>query len=80
MAQTKLANLVNPQVMADMVSAALPKKIKFAPIARIDTTWSQDLVTRSRSLNTRKQYAPLHREVYRITLLISGNPLRTIPT
>ncbi len=38
MAQTKLTNLVNPQVMADMVSAALPKKIKFAPIARIDTT------------------------------------------
>lgn len=38
MAQTKLANLVNPQVMADMVSARLPKKIKFAPIARIDTT------------------------------------------
>ena len=38
MAQTKLENLVNPQVMADMVSASLPKKIKFAPIARIDTT------------------------------------------
>lgn len=38
MAQTKLANLVDPQVMADMVSAKLPKKIKFAPIARIDST------------------------------------------
>lgn len=38
MAQTKLANLVNPQVMADMISAALPKKIKFSPLARIDTT------------------------------------------
>lgn len=38
MAQTKLANLVNPQVMADMISATLPKKIKFSPIARIDTT------------------------------------------
>ena len=38
MAQTKLTNLVNPQVMADMVSANLPKKIKFAPIARIDNT------------------------------------------
>ena len=38
MALTKLANLVNPEVMADMVSARLPKKIKFAPIARIDTT------------------------------------------
>lgn len=38
MPQTKLANLVNPQVMADMVSAKLPKKIKFSPLARIDTT------------------------------------------
>ena len=38
MAQTKLANLVDPQVMADMVSAKLPKKIKFSPIARIDGT------------------------------------------
>lgn len=38
MPQTKLENLVNPQVMADMVSAKLPKKIKFSPIARIDST------------------------------------------
>lgn len=38
MPQTKLANLVNPQVMADMVSAKLPKKIKFSPLARIDST------------------------------------------
>lgn len=38
MAQTKLANLVNPEVMAQMVSAKLPKKIKFSPIAKIDTT------------------------------------------
>lgn len=38
MTQTKLANLVNPEVMADMVSAKLPKKIKFSPIAKIDTT------------------------------------------
>lgn len=37
-AQTKLANLINPEVMADMVSAKLPKKIKFSPIAKIDTT------------------------------------------
>ena len=35
---TKLKDLVDPQVMADMVSAKLPKKIKFTPIARIDTT------------------------------------------
>ncbi|AND39613.1 N4-gp56 family major capsid protein [Cytobacillus oceanisediminis] len=38
MAQTKLANLVNPQVMADMISASLPNKIKFAPLARLDDT------------------------------------------
>jgi N4-gp56 family major capsid protein len=38
MAQTKLSNLVNPQVMADMISASLPKKIKFAPLARFDDT------------------------------------------
>lgn len=38
MGQTKLANLVNPEVMAQMVSAKLPKKIKFSPIAKIDTT------------------------------------------
>lgn len=38
MAITKLTNLVDPQVMADMISAKLPKKIKFTPIARIDTT------------------------------------------
>ena len=40
MAQTKLANLVNPQVMADMISATLPKKIKFSPIAKVDNTLS----------------------------------------
>jgi N4-gp56 family major capsid protein len=38
MAQTKLSNLVNPEVMADMISAALPNKIKFSPLTRIDTT------------------------------------------
>lgn len=38
MAMTKLENLVNPEVMAAMVSAKLPKKIKFSPIARIDST------------------------------------------
>ena len=38
MAQTKIANLINPQVMADMISATLPKQIKFSPIAKIDRT------------------------------------------
>ena len=35
---TTLSNLVNPQVMADMISASLPKKIKFSAIAKIDNT------------------------------------------
>nr|DAS52445.1 MAG TPA: major capsid protein [Caudoviricetes sp.] len=35
---TKLANLVNPEVMAPMIAATLPKKIKFTPFARVDTT------------------------------------------
>lgn len=35
---TKLQNLVNPQVMADMISAGLPAKIKFTPLAKVDTT------------------------------------------
>lgn len=35
---TKIENLVNPQVMADMISAELPKKIKVAPLAAIDRT------------------------------------------
>lgn len=38
MALTMLQNLVDPEVMARMISATLPKKIKFSPIARIDTT------------------------------------------
>lgn len=35
---TKIANLINPQVMADMISAELPKKIKISPLAIIDDT------------------------------------------
>lgn len=38
MTMTKLDQLVNPQVMADMISAELPKKIKVAPLATIDNT------------------------------------------
>lgn len=53
MALTKLEHLVDPQVMADMVSAKLPKKIKFAPIAHIDTT----LVGRPGSTITVPKYA-----------------------
>ena len=36
MAQTKIAQLVNPEVMADMVSAKLPKMIKFTPLAYVE--------------------------------------------
>lgn len=35
---TKLAQLVDPQVMGDMISAELPKLIKFQGVAPIDTT------------------------------------------
>lgn len=38
MAETKLQNLINPQVMADMIAAELPKKIKMAPFAVVDNT------------------------------------------
>ena len=35
---TKLSDLINPQVMADMISAKIAKKIVVAPFAKIDTT------------------------------------------
>lgn len=35
---TKLANLINPEVMGDIISAELPMAIKFSPVANIDTT------------------------------------------
>ena len=35
---TMLKNLVNPEVMAPMISAKLPKKIKFSVIASVDNT------------------------------------------
>ncbi len=35
---TKIADLINPQVMADMISAKIQKKIVVAPFAKIDTT------------------------------------------
>ncbi|MBQ6712501.1 MAG: N4-gp56 family major capsid protein [Selenomonadales bacterium] len=38
MTKTKIENLVNPQVMADMINATLPAKIKFTPLAKVDST------------------------------------------
>ena len=35
---TTTAQVINPQVMADMVSAKLPKLIKFTPLAVVETT------------------------------------------
>lgn len=53
MPMTKMTNMVNPEVMADMISATLPKRIKFSPIAKIDTT----LVARPGNTITVPKYA-----------------------
>lgn len=37
---TKLADLINPQVMADIITGKVPKKIVVSPFAKIDTTLS----------------------------------------
>ena len=38
MAITKLNNLVNPEVMADVIEKKLVDYMKFSPLATIDTT------------------------------------------
>ena len=38
MATTKLSNLINPQVMSDMISAKVEKKVAIIPFAKMDTT------------------------------------------
>lgn len=38
MALTKLGNLIDPEVMAPMISAKLTKAIKVTPFAKIDNT------------------------------------------
>ncbi|VDG98901.1 Uncharacterised protein [Lysinibacillus sphaericus] len=37
-AQTKKVNMVDPEIMADMISAKLENAIRFAPVARVDRT------------------------------------------
>ena len=34
---TTLSKLIDPEVLADMVSAKIPKKIRVTPFAKIDT-------------------------------------------
>lgn len=36
MAQTKLANLIDPEVFSTLISAELPKKIRFSPLATVN--------------------------------------------
>lgn len=51
MAITKAADLINPEVLADVISAELPQAIRFAPYARIDDTLEGqpgDTITRPR--------------------------------
>ena len=38
MTMTKLSNMINPEVMADMISAKVEKKISVIPFAKVDTT------------------------------------------
>ena len=35
---TKLAQLIDPEVMADMISAKLPNKIRVTPFAAVDAS------------------------------------------
>ncbi len=36
---TKLSDLIDPEVMGDMVSARIPKKLRVAPLPRSTTPW-----------------------------------------
>lgn len=51
-AQTKAADLINPEVLADVVAGKLPNAIRFAPYAKVDDT----LVGQAGDTITRPQY------------------------
>ena len=38
MTMTKLSNMINPEVMAEMMSAKVAKKVAVIPFAKIDST------------------------------------------
>ena len=38
MATTQFSNMINPEVMAEMISAKVAKKVSFIPFAKVDTT------------------------------------------
>jgi N4-gp56 family major capsid protein len=38
MVQTKMTNMVNPEVLKDMIQAELPNAIRFAPLANVDNS------------------------------------------
>ena len=38
MATTQFSNMINPQVMAEMISAKVAKKVAVIPFAKVDTT------------------------------------------
>ena len=46
---TKLSELIDPEVMGDMVSARIPKKLRVAPFAKIDDTLQDRKSTRLNS-------------------------------
>ena len=49
MAITKLEKMINPEVMADMISAKVAKKVAVIPFAKMDTTLQKIQMTVSKS-------------------------------
>lgn len=53
MTQTKKANLINPEVLANVVSAQMQNAIRFTPYAVTDDTLVRQPGTQSHDLNMR---------------------------